>query len=233
MRVYQYGTEIGIVYHQVAYLGVSSILINQLAKHDIDLEGFMESEDIRYQVVKPQPTPNTCELGLKLPLYIEWDDWYCPNSGKINGYYFWYRYDYEHGKFIQLVYNQKPYFTFSKHTPAEVQPYFDHIWRELKETGYIEHPKKISLASKVANQLPKGFKAFKAKDESQCRVEKNKKNDCYITRLRDFVFYTSFSDNPTLSPCVKSNNLESAIDAVEKVLKMTEDCKNNPLSIYR
>ena len=217
----------------VAYLAISSVIISELAKYEINLEAFMESEEIRYQVVKPQPTPNTCELGLKLPLYIDWDDWHCPNSGKINGYYFWYRYDYKHGKFIQLVYDQQPYFSFSENTPVEVQPYFDYIWQELERTGYIEHPKKISLASKVANQLPKGFRAFKTKDENQCRVEKNKKDDCYITRLRDCVFYTSFSDNPTLSPCVKSSNLESAIDAVGKVLKMTEDCKNNPLSIYR
>ena len=131
MKVYHYGTEIGIVYHQVAYLAVSSVLINELAKYDIGLEGYLQSQDIFYQISETQPTSNTCELGLELPLNIEWNGWYCPNSGKINGHYFWYRYDYEHGKFIQLVYNQQPYFTFSEHIPAEVQPYFDYIWREL------------------------------------------------------------------------------------------------------
>ena len=223
MTVYHYGTEIGIVYHQVAYLGVSSILINQLAKYDIDLESFIVSEDIRYQVVKPQPTSDTCDLGLEIPLHIEWDCWHYPNSGTINGHYFCHRYDRDHGNFIELVYNHQPYYSFSGHTPDEIQSYFDYIWRELEQTGYINHPQEISLASKVAARIPNEYRVYDTDDEKHCRVVRFKDRFCYIKQQTENRYYTSFSDNPGLYPAVQSNNLDDAIAAVEEVLELTYD----------
>lgn len=223
MRVYHYGTEIGTVYHQVAYLGVSSLLINQLAKYDIDLESFMESLDIFYQIIQPQSTLETYNPALGLHLHIKWEHWHCPNSGTINGHYFCHRYDRDHGNFIELSYNNQPYFTFSNNTPDEIQPYFDYIWRELEQTGYINHPKEISIGSKVSARLPVNYNAYETDDENQCRVERFKKIYCYITRYRDTLYYTSFSTNPTLYPFVKSNSLDDAIAAVEEVLTLTYD----------
>lgn len=223
MRVYHYGTEIGIVYHQVAYLGVSSILINQLAKSDIDLESFMESSEIIYEIPKPKTTVKTYQVAIGLHFHIEWDCWHYPNSGTIDGHYFCHHYDSEHGNYIQLVYNHQPYFTFSDDAPDELQPYFDYIWQELEQTGYINHPQEISLGSKVAARLPVNYKAYDTDDYNQCRVERFKNRYCYITRYRDTRYYTSFSDNPSLYPAVQSNTLDDAIAAVEEVLELTYD----------
>ena len=221
MRVYHYGTEIGTVYHQVAYLAVSSIVINELSKHEIDLESFIVSEDIRYQLVKPQPTSDTCELGLEIPLHIEWDCWHYPNSGTINGHYFCHRYDRERGNFIELVYNNQPFHSFSEHTPDKIQPYFNHIWQELEETGYIGYPQEIPLASKVAARISNDYRIYDTDDEKHCRVVRFKDRYCYIKQLRENLYYTSFSDNPGLYPAVQSNNLDDAIAAVEEVLNLT------------
>ena len=221
MRVYHYGTEIGTANHQVSSIGVSSILINQLAKYDIDLENFMESSDIIYEIPKPKTTVKTYQVAIGLHLSIEWDDWYYPNSGTINGHYFCHRYDRDHGNFIELIYNHQPFYSFSEHTPDEIQPYFDYIWKELEDTGFIDHPKEISIGSKVAARLPVNYKAYDTDDYNQCRVERLKERYCYITRYRDTLYSTSFSTNPTLYPAVQSNNLDDAIAAVGKVLELS------------
>lgn len=224
MKVYHYGTAIGAVYHQVAYLGVSSILINQLEKYDIDLESFMESQDIFYRIIKPQPTLETYKPALGLHLHIKWDDWHYPNSGTINSHYFFHRYDSEHGNYIQLIYNHQPYYSFSEHTPDEIQPYFDYIWRELEETGFIDCPQEISLGSKVAARISNYYRVYDTDDdEKHCKVLRFKDRFCYIKQLRENLYYTSFSDNPTLYPFVKSNNLDDAIAAVGEVLRLTYD----------
>ena len=223
MKVYHYGTDIGTVYHQVAYLGVSSILINQLAKYDINLEEFLESQDIFYQIIKPQSTLKTYNPALGLHLHIKWEHWHYPNSGTINGHYFCHRYDREHGNFIELVYNHQPYYSFSEHTPDEIQSYFDYIWRELEQTGYIDHPQEISLASKVAGRISNDYRVYDTDDEKHCKVLRFKNRFCYIKQYRENLYYTSFSDNPGLYPAIQSNNLDDAIAAVEEVLNLTYD----------
>lgn len=223
MRVYHYGTEIGTVYHQVAYLGVSSILSNQLAKYDIDLEEFLESQDIFYQIIKPKSTLKTYNPALGLHLHIKWEHWHCPNSGTVDGHYFCHKYDSEHGNYIQLVYNHQPFYSFSEHTPDEIQPYFEYIWKELEDTGYINHPQEISLGSKVAARISNDYRIYDTDDENQCQVLRFKDRYCYIKQLRENLYYTSFSDNPILYPSIKSNNLQDAIAAVEEVLKLSYD----------
>ena len=225
MKVYHYGTEIGIVYHQVAYLGVSSMLINQLEKHDIDLEAFMESQDFFYRIIKPQSTVKTYKPALGLHFHIKWEHWHCPNSGTIDGHYFCHHYDSEHGNYIQLIYNHQPYFSFSEYTytPDEIQPYFDYIWQELEDTGYIDYPQEISLGSKVAARISDYYRVYDIEDEKHCKVLRFKDRYCYIKQYRENLYYTSFSDNPGLYPAIQSKNLDDAIAAVEKVLKLTYD----------
>ena len=222
LRVYHYGTDIGTVYHQVAYLGVSSILSNQLAKYDIDLEEFLESQDIFYQIIKPQSTLETYNPALGLHLHIKWEHWHCPNSGTIDGHYFCHKYDSEHGNYIQLIYNHQPYHSYS-YTPDEIQPYFDYIWKELEETGYIDYPQEIPLASKVAARISNDYRIYDTDDEKHCKVLRFKNRFCYIKQLRENLYYTSFSTNPGLYPAIQSNNLDDAIAAVEEVLNLTYD----------
>ena len=221
LKVFHYGTEIGTAQHQVSYIDVSSILINQLAKYDIDLENFMESQEIIYQIPKPKTTVKTYQVAIGLHFHIEWDCWHYPNSGTINGHYFCQRYDRERGNFIELVYNLQPYYSFSEHTPDKIQPYFDYIWKELEETGYIDYPQEIPLASKVAARIPNEYRVYDTDDEKHCKVLRFKNRFCYIKQLRENLYYTSFSDNPGLYPAVQSNNLDDAIAAVEEVLNLT------------
>ena len=224
MTVYHYGTDIGAAKHQVSYIEISSILINQLAKYDIDLESFMKSNEIIYEIPKPKTTVKTYQVAIGLHLSIEWDDWHCPNSGTINGHYFSHHYDSEHGNFIELVYNHQPYYSFSEHTPDEIQPYFDYVWKEREDSGYINHPKEISLGSKVAARISNDYRVYDTDDdEKQCKVLRFKDRYCYIKQYRETLFYTSFSDNPTLYPSIKSNNLDDAIAAVEEILKLSYD----------
>ena len=221
MRVYHYGTDIGTAKHQVSYIEVSSILVNQLAKYDIDLENFMESQEIIYQIPKPKTTVKTYQVAIGLHFHIEWDDWYCPNSGMIDGHYFCHHYDGEHGNYIELSYNHQQHFTFSDDTPGEIQPYFDYIWKELEQTGYINHPKQISLGYKVASRMSNDYRIDDI-DDDECQVLKLDKS-CYIKQYRENLYYTSFSTNPGLYPAIQSNNLDDAIATVEQVLKLTYD----------
>ena len=220
LTVYHYGTDIGTAKHQVSYIEVSSILVNQLAKYDIDLENFMESQEIIYQIPKPKTTVKTYQVAIGLHFHIEWDCWHYPNSGTINGHYFCHRYDREHGNYIQLVYNHQPYHSYS-YTPEEIQSYFDYIWKELEDTGYIDYPQEIPLASKVAARISNDYRIYDTDDEKHCRVVRFKDRYCYIKQLRENLYYTSFSDNPGLYPAVQSNNLDDAIAAVEEVLNLT------------
>ena len=181
----------------------------------------MESNDIIYQIPKPKTTIKTYQVAIGLHLSIEWDDWYYPNSGTINGHYFCHRYDREHGNFIELSYNNQPFYSFSEYTPDEIQPYFDYVWRELEDTGYINYPQEISLGSKVAARISNDYRVYDTDDENQCQVLRFKNRYCYITRYRETLYHTSFSTNPTLYPAIQSNNLDDAIAAVGKVLNLT------------
>ena len=223
MKVYHYGTEIGTAKHQISYIDVSSILINQLAKYDIDLESFMESNEIIYEIPKLKAKAKTFQVAIGLHLSIEWDDWHYPNSGTINGHYFCHKYDREHGNFIELVYNHQPHYSFSEYTPDEIQPYFDYIWKELEDTGLIDYPQEISLGSKIAARISNDYRVYDTDDEKHCKVLRFKDRYCYIKQYRETLYYTSFSDNPTLYPSIKSNNLDDAIAAVEEILILTYD----------
>ena len=183
----------------------------------------MEAQDIFYQIIKPQSTLETYNPALGLHLHIKWDHWHCPNSGTIEGHYFSHHYDREHGNYIQLVYNHQPHYSFSEHTPDEIQPCFDYIWRELEQTGYINHPQEISLGSKVAARISNDYRVYDTEDEKHCKVLRFKDRYCYIKQYRETLYYTSFSDNPTLYPSIKSNNLDDAIAAVGEILRLTYD----------
>ncbi|MDJ0554371.1 MAG: hypothetical protein QNJ68_08030 [Microcoleaceae cyanobacterium MO_207.B10] len=222
LTVYHYGTAVGTCSHQGSYIDVDSALVNELAKYDCDLEGFMVENDISYELTKGIKV-YTPKIRPDLHLGLKWDDWYCPNSGTINGHYFYYKRNDIHGDYIELIHNHQPYFSFSGNIPSHIKPYFDYIWNELRETGNIEFPREISLGSKVAARLPDGFKAYRVDDdEDQCRVERTRQKYCYIKKMRDCEYYTSFSENWGLYPSIKSKSLEEAVEAVPKVLELTE-----------
>ncbi len=183
----------------------------------------MVSESINYQLIKPKTVIKTYKPTPYLHLGIKWDGWYCPNSGYINGNYFCYKRNDIHGDYIELIHNHQPYLSFSGNIPSHIKPYFAYIWQELNETGNIEFPREISLGSKVAARLPEHFKAFKTDDDDQCKVARSKKKYCFIKKIRQNEYYTSFSENWSLSPSIRSTSLKEAVDAVEVVLQMESE----------
>ncbi|NES64224.1 MAG: hypothetical protein F6K24_02615 [Okeania sp. SIO2D1] len=222
MKVFHWGTEVGTAYHYGSYIDITPNLINELAKYDCNLEAFLVENDINYQLIKPAEIIKSYKVALGLHLGIKWDDWHCPNSGTINEHYFCYRCNQYRGNYIELIYNHRPYYSYWKNLPDHIQSYFDYIWQELEETGYINHPKELRIGNKVANLLPDNFKAYKTDDDDQCRVERSKQKYCYIKRFRDNEYYTSFSTNWALHPSIKSGSLQEAVTAIGKVLELTE-----------
>lgn len=221
LKVWQWGTEIGTCYHYGSYVDITPSLINELSKYDFDLEALMVEHGINYKLIQPVEIVKSYKVALGLHFHIDWDGWYCPNSGTINGHYFYYKRNHVHGDYIELIFNHQPYFSFSDFLPDYVQPYFAYIWQELKETGNIDFPKEISLGSKVAARLPDGYKAYRVNDDdAQCKVARSKEKYCYIKKFRDCEYYTSFSTNWGLHPSIRSSSLEEAVAAVEKVLEM-------------
>ncbi|GFZ92302.1 hypothetical protein [Okeania sp. KiyG1] len=228
LKVWHYGTEVGACHHLGSYLNITPTLINELAKYDLELERFMCDEDIYYQLIKPKHILHP-KIRPDLHLSIQWSKDLHPNYGYINGHYFGYHRNDYHGKYIQLVYRHQIYMSFSCTTPDHIKPYFDKIWQELLDTEYIRHPKEIRIGSKVANYLPDGFKAYKTDDDGQCKVSRSKEKYCYIKRLRDNEYYTSFSINWALHPSEKTSSLTEAVGAALRMIaKMST---KTPLSI--
>jgi hypothetical protein len=222
LKVYHWGTEIGACYHYGSYIDVTPTLINELGKYDCNLEAFLVENDINYNIIKPAEIIKSYNPTPGLHLNIKWDGWWRPNSGTINGNYFYYRCNQYRGNYIELIYNHRPYYSYWKNLPDYVKPYFDYIRQELEETNYIRHPQKLRIGNKVANLLPEGFKAYKTDDDDQCKVARSKEKYCYIKRFRDCEYYTSFSTNSGLHPSIKSSSLQEAVEKVEKILEMVD-----------
>ncbi len=184
----------------------------------------MVEQGINYEVAKPKTVIKTYKPTPYLHLGIKWDGWYCPNSGTINGHYFCHHHNDVHGNYINLVFNNQIYLSFSDFTPDHIKPYFDKIWQELRETGYINHPREISLGSKIAARLPEHFKAYKTDDEDQCKVARSTTKYCYIKRYRDCEWYVSPTDNSQLM----AKRADSMKGGISEALKMIAEMISNP-----
>ncbi|NES64068.1 MAG: hypothetical protein F6K24_01795 [Okeania sp. SIO2D1] len=121
---------------------------------------------------------------------------------------------------IKLVYRHQIYHSNWSHTPNHLKPYFDAIWKEIKSKEIFRHPKEISLGSKVANYLPDGYKAYMVKTDcqSQCKIQKNVKQYCYLKRWRDCEYYISASTNFALAPRDIASNLREAVKIALKMI---------------
>ena len=213
-----------MVAHQGFYIDVDSVLINELAKYNLDLEAFMVANQINYELIKPKNIIKTYKPALGLHFQLKWDGWWRPNSGTINGHYFCHRSCDAHGNYIELIHNNQPYYSYWEHLPGNIKPYFAYIWQELEETEYIRFPREISLGSKVANYLPEGFKAYKTDDDDQCRVARNTQKYCYIKRWRDCEWYVSPTDNYQLM-AKQTDSMKSAISVALKMINEQQNAK--------
>ncbi|NEN88463.1 MAG: hypothetical protein F6K48_05800 [Okeania sp. SIO3H1] len=219
MKVFHWGTKVGAMYHYGSYLDITPSLINELAKHDLNLETFMVDNDINYQLIKPKHILHP-KTRPDLHLSLQWSKDLYPNDGYINGHYFGYHRNYYHGDYIELVYRHQIYHSNWSHTPDHLKPYFDAIWKEIKSKEIFRHPKEISLGSKVANYLPDGYKAYMVKTDcqSQCRIQKNVKQYCYLKRWREQEYYISASTNFALAPRETASNLREAVKIALKMI---------------
>ena len=223
LKVRHYGTGIGNCYHYGSYIDVEPSLINELAKYDCDLEAFMFDNEINYQLIKAGKQKKL-KLRTDLHLTIKWENTLFPNSGNIDNHYFSYRRNNLKGDYVELIYKNRIYHSNWKNLPPFVQPYFDKIWQELRETEYIRHPKELRLGNKIANFLPDGIKAYRIKDdENQCKVARNKNQFCYIKRFRDCEFYISRTTNSQLM----SKRANSLDEAIKIALEMINSQENN------
>lgn len=220
LKVFHWGTEIGACYHYGAYIDITPTLINELFKYNLDLEAFLVENDINYELIKPVEIKHP-KIRPDLHIGIKWSGWWRPNSGYINGNYFCYHRN-SQGDYVKLVYDNQIYHNPSNAvTPDHIQPYFDAIWRELRETEYIRFPREISLGSKVANYLPEHFKAYKTDDDDQCRVARSTSKYCYIKRFRDCEWYVSPTDNYQLM-AKRTDSMENAISVALKMINETK-----------
>ena len=218
LKVYHWGTEIGVLYHYGSYIDITPTLINELAKYDLDLEAFMVNEQIYYQLIKPKQILHP-KIKAGLNHRIVWSEDF-QHSGLIDGHNFYYLRNSYHGDYIEIIYNYCPYCSFWSSIPKELNSYFEAIWRYIRNSDRL--PLEPSLGSKVASYLPLGYKAYKAgygdDNRSQCKVERSKKKYCYIKRFRDCEYYVS----PTINHQLMSKRVDSLNKAISEALKMID-----------
>ncbi|NET16080.1 MAG: hypothetical protein F6K08_26260 [Okeania sp. SIO1H6] len=216
LKVYHWGTEVGVAYHYGSYLDITPSLINELAKQELNLEGFMVDNDIYYQLIKPKSIKYPkIKLGLNHKIVWSQEKGF-EYSGLIDGYHFYYRRNYYHGDYIEIIYNYCPYYSYGSSTPQELNSYFEAIWREIESSERL--PLEPSLGSKVASYLPWGFKAYKVEGsaDSQCKIQRTVRQYCYLKKFGN-QYYISPTENWQLQTQVTTNLFQALKIALQLI----------------
>ncbi len=211
LKVWQWGTEIGVVYHYGSHLDITPSLINELAKYEVNLEEFMAKEDIHYQLIKPQTTKHPT-IRPDLHYNITWTG---DHTGTISDDELtcWFTYNHrESGNHIELIYKNRP---CCSHWPdyliGELQPWFDALWADIKANN--RQPRHFNLAQRIGSYLPVEYKAY-ADSFNKAEVQRTRKKYAYMTQYGERYIISK-------QPIPKENDIstESLTEAVSLLLK--------------
>ncbi|NET29984.1 hypothetical protein [Okeania sp. SIO1I7] len=211
LKVYHWGTEVGVAYHYGSYLDITPSLINELAKYDLKLEAFMVAWDINYKLIKPKSIKYP-KIRPDLHYTITWTG---DHVGTIshNDITCWFSYNHrKEGEHIELIYQSRPRCSdWPDYLIGELKPWFDALWYDIKTNN--RKPREFNLAQRIGSHLPLGYKAY-SDGFNKAEVQRTKKKYAYMTQRGDRYL---ISKQPI--PKEHDYSTESLTEAVALLLK--------------
>ena len=212
MKVWQWGTEIGSCYHHGAHLDITPSLVNELAKHDLNLETFMAASNINYQLIKPKSIKHP-KIRPDLHYNITWTG---DHIGTIsdNDITCWFSYNHrKEGEHIDLIYKNRPCCSdWPDYLKSELNPWFDALWHDIKTNN--RQPRQFNLAQRIGSHLPLGYKVY-SDGFNKAEVQRTKKKYAYMTQYGERYI---ISRQPI--PKEHDYSTENLTEAVALLLKM-------------